>query len=645
MRNEDVGNEVSLEKTKKRRQYQYAVMVLTFLSYMSFHATRKVPSIVKTVLHPLSSEGKPTYDKKTNPGWRPFSDDVDPFVVTEDGYHIGKAGVSQVNGDYDCKSKNPDDHFCISYEKSDESCALKVGPFRNVSDYCDANDCWVLVCGNNEEVKYYQQDNFMIPAEKSDLDDTYKWHDAADVSGKIPELTPRGESGKILLGTLDTIYLSFYAFFMFPMGRLAEFLPKRRFLAFGMAMTSIFVTFTGLAYYFKEHSMLYWGSIYALQGIFQSTGWPTVVGIMGNWCGHGKRGLIMGIWNAHTSVGNIVGSLVAAASLNMAGAGDLGEHGSNWAMAFFVPAAMMFAVAIAVFFFLVEHPRDVGLDAFDANGTAKSTSNKSVDGDGALSSLVDATSDDGKEERRATSGRSICGGLVAGVQIPGVVPFALCLLFAKCVAYTFIYWTPYYLSHNGFSTSEASYLCTFVDIGGIFGGVFAGYLSDRYNIYAIVAFVNLLLCIPVLFVYHELTAAVGDDSIIFNILLMLMVGAFVNGPYALITTAVSADLGQHKSLKGDKGLMATVTAIIDGCGSIGAAIQGYLVSWIATEYGWDKVFTFLMICCALSAVMITQLAIKEGHRVYYNSGNGATTVAESKEADPIGTDYRSLTDV
>ena len=46
-------------------------------------------------------------------------------------------------------------------------------------------------------------------------------------------------------------------------------------------------------------------------------------------------------------------------------------------------------------------------------------------------------------------------------------------------------------------------------------------------------------------------------------------GALVNGPYALITTAVSADLGTHKSLRGNARALATVTAIIDGTGSIG----------------------------------------------------------------------------
>ena len=34
-----------------------------------------------------------------------------------------------------------------------------------------------------------------------------------------------------------------------------------------------------------------------------------------------------------------------------------------------------------------------------------------------------------------------------------------------------------------------------------------------------------------------------------NIVLTMVVGFFVNGPYSLITTAVSAELGQHPSLQ------------------------------------------------------------------------------------------------
>lgn len=77
--------------------------------------------------------------------------------------------------------------------------------------------------------------------------------------------------------------------------------------------------------------------------------------------------------------------------------------------------------------------------------------------------------------------------------------------------------------------------------------------------------------------------------------MLLLCGGLVNGPYALITTAVSADLvklealweasgrrllisilliymyqqGTHESLRGNSRALSTVTAIIDGTGSIG----------------------------------------------------------------------------
>jgi hypothetical protein len=44
--------------------------------------------------------------------------------------------------------------------------------------------------------------------------------------------------------------------------------------------------------------------------LLQSTGWPGVVAVMGNWFGKKNRGLFLGIWNAHTSVGNILGTVV-----------------------------------------------------------------------------------------------------------------------------------------------------------------------------------------------------------------------------------------------------------------------------------------------------------------------------------------------
>lgn len=54
--------------------------------------------------------------------------------------------------------------------------------------------------------------------------------------------------------------------------------------------------------------------------------------------------------------------------------------------------------------------------------------------------------------------------------------------------------------------------------------------------------------------------------------LLFICGFLVNGPYALITTAVSADLGTHACLRGNAKALATVTAIIDGTGSLGMCL-------------------------------------------------------------------------
>jgi MFS family permease len=76
-------------------------------------------------------------------------------------------------------------------------------------------------------------------------------------------------------------------------------------------------------------------------GLFQSSGWPSVVAVVGNWFGKSKRGLIMGIWNAHTSVGNISGALIAAAML---------KYGWSWSFA--VPGIMIVLVGLSVFLLL-----------------------------------------------------------------------------------------------------------------------------------------------------------------------------------------------------------------------------------------------------------------------------------------------------
>lgn len=172
------------------------------------------------------------------------------------------------------------------------------------------------------------------------------------------------------------------------------------------------------------------------------------------------------------------------------------------------------------------------------------------------------------------------------------------------VSYTFLYWLPRYITQSTLNSSENSaYLSVPFDIGGMFGAIVAGYLSDRYKKSAITCTVMLLLAIPAMLIY-EMFASISN---VYNVLLQLQTGFLVNGPYALITTAVSTDLGSR--IKNGKS-MATVAAIIDGTGSIGAAI-GPLFAGYMSDLGWQSVFMMLMLSDLIAAACLIRVTLKE----------------------------------
>ena len=156
------------------------------------------------------------------------------------------------------------------------------------------------------------------------------------------------------------------------------------------------------------------------------------------------------------------------------------------------------------------------------------------------------------------------------------------------------------------SVKTAGNLSTLFDVGGIVGGILAGYISDKFKARATTAATFMYAAIPAMLVYHSY----GGVSQTVNVVLMMVAGLFVNGPYAHITTAVSADLGTHKSLQGDSRALATVTAIIDGTGSAGAALGPLLTGFLST-LGWEAVFYMLVVGALCAGLLLTRLVIAE----------------------------------
>ncbi|XP_040832699.1 glucose-6-phosphate exchanger SLC37A2 isoform X1 [Ochotona curzoniae] len=401
-----------------------------------------------------------------------------------------------------------------------------------------------------------------------------------------------------LLGAVDNAFLVAYAIGMFISGIFGERLPLRYYLSAGMLLSGLFTSLFGLGYFWNIHMLWYFVVIQICNGLVQTTGWPSVVTCVGNWFGKGKRGLIMGVWNSHTSVGNILGSLIAGIWVN-----------NHWGLSFVVPGIITAAVGVLTFLFLIEYPEDVDCSPPQhhvSGGPDEDQDNPEDPANGPYGhreNNLETGASCSKEPCEEPAAISFLGAL----RIPGVIEFSLCLLFAKLVSYTFLYWLPLYIFNVAhFSAKEAGDLSTLFDVGGIIGGILAGIISDYTNGRATTCCIMLLLAAPMMFLYNY----IGQNGITSSIVMLIICGALVNGPYSLITTAVSADLGTHKSLKGNAKALSTVTAIIDGTGSVGAAL-GPLLAGLISPTGWNNVFYMLISADVLACLLLCRLVYKE----------------------------------
>lgn len=166
------------------------------------------------------------------------------------------------------------------------------------------------------------------------------------------------------------------------------------------------------------------------------------------------------------------------------------------------------------------------------------------------------------------------------------------------------------------SPEESAELSMVFDIGGIVGAIATGVISDATSMPAATCVGMLTVAAPLLFIYETY----GALTWILNVGLLFVLGLFVNGPYALITTSVSAELGQHKSLEGNGKALATVTSIIDGTGSIGAAV-GPMIAGLVQSGGWKNVFYMLISSNIMAMLLLSRLVRNEFAKRRRTRGN------------------------
>lgn len=404
---------------------------------------------------------------------------------------------------------------------------------------------------------------------------------------------------ELFLGAMDTTFLMAYAVGLYISGILGDRFNLRNVLAFGMCSSAVMVFMFGtVSKWIGVYNVWYYGVFMALNGLFQSTGWPCVVAVMGNWFGKSSRGIVFGLWSANASVGNIIGALQVAAIL---------DYGYEYAM--LVPAVILFAFGILIFLCLIPSPDLIGLPMPEEENQPSQTSSNVFSDHSAVEqeSFANKPPEDLYKSTMASASypslkphHKKAVSFCQAVFLPGVIPYSLSYACLKLVNYSFFFWLPFYLSNKfGWKDTVADKISTFYDIGGIIGGIIGGLISDLLGRRTPIVVVMLVVSVPMLFIYGN-----TGGSYTLNAALMCVTGFWIGGPANLISSAISADLGRQSALSASSEALATVTGIVDGTGSVGAAIGQFVVPEINTHSGWKPVFYFLMVMVFLSFICL-----------------------------------------
>ena len=165
-----------------------------------------------------------------------------------------------------------------------------------------------------------------------------------------------------------------------------------------------------------------------------------------------------------------------------------------------------------------------------------------------------------------------------------------------------------------FDESTSNIISSLYSVGMMPGGIVCGWVSDLYGgrrACVIATFMG-VLC-PLLLVF-----ALFMDQLHIGVLLLLLafMGCLVGGPNNIITSAVAADLADDPSIKGNNRALGTVTGIINGSGSITAAIGQLaipvLYNWgMQHAVGYRYVWYFLIFCTVTGTSLMSGKIYKE----------------------------------
>ena len=298
--------------------------------------------------------------------------------------------------------------------------------------------------------------------------------------------------------------------------------------------------------------------LYTINMCFQSMGWPPCAKLLTHWFSPKEIGTKWALWNTSHQIGAAAVVIISPYIMSAYG----------WRYVFFVPGVFCACFALFLLNRLRDSPESLGLPSIEAHH-----------------GLVEAHAvDDGKLTTKEIFYQVVGNKLV----------------WYMCGANFFVYivrmfvmtWAPTFLSEfKGSSLKQAGWQTAMFDITGMFGGLIAGYLSDKLfeGRRGRVGFLYMVvLSLSILFLWKA-----PIDQKWQHFLGMMLIGFLVTGPQILVGVA-AADFASKLAAGAASGLTGTV-------GYFGTAVTGVGVGLVVDNSGWDSAFACITVCALLSA--------------------------------------------
>jgi OPA family sugar phosphate sensor protein UhpC-like MFS transporter len=381
------------------------------------------------------------------------------------------------------------------------------------------------------------------------------------------------------MGMVDSAFLTTYMLGQFIFGPLGDRFGPRRILLAGVTLSVLAAVASGFATTFAAFTALA-----VVQGVAQSTGWSNTTKTMSSWFSLRERGRVIGWWCTHYTV-------CAAVALPFCGwmmdfYGHMGTDAQGqpmlipyWPAAFWSAAAVLAIVGVFAALTLRNRPEDLGLSPIEEYH-------------GEPQSLID---DEDPRAPVSEGSWKLVGEVLAS---PSIWMLAFAYFSIKLTRYAFIFWGAKYVDEALHSDAFTSTLtAAAMPIGGMVGVVGIGYVSDKlFQARRAPAAVLSLLAAALIMLLGLIR--INDAWLMSGF--FFLVGMFLFGPDSVISATASMDFGTKRGA-------GTATGFVNGIGSIGGILGGYLPGKITTGSDWTPLFVVLLVGLVASACLLAPL--------------------------------------